>query len=97
MSTVMEDNIKRWTGKRKAAPVLEILQRRSAGGSEGRSTCRPRRSRHGNSCPPASAGSIKPALRRFNPHGGSTTLRSSADAAPAPLTTVARTPIRRLR
>jgi len=29
MSTVMEDDIKRWTGKRKAALVLEILQGRT--------------------------------------------------------------------
>lgn len=29
MSTVMEDDIKRWTGKRKAALVVEILQGRT--------------------------------------------------------------------
>ena len=29
MGTVMEDEIKRWTGKRKAALVLEILQGRT--------------------------------------------------------------------
>ena len=37
MSTVMEDDIKRWTGKRKAALVLEILQGRTTVAESSRS------------------------------------------------------------
>lgn len=49
MSTKMEDDIKRWTAKRKSALVLDIIQGKTAVAEASRhTTCRPRRSSSGS-------------------------------------------------